>query len=291
MAEWKTRPSRLLVPAFPQSRLPMSSLPAGWPSPKPRRRIFTHPGVKPAEPAAGSWSIRDLHVHVKGRANATAEILIGVAILKRVGAIWNYFVDITGAVWQDWEGSSELSHRAHRVPCNPIITNCSIPDLAPTISLRNALIDPLARTDFLPIHANYADSRFEKFGGAESLATAVRVVAREQARDRTVDYDLFRHAVLAVAQAGYNAAYEQVGREVQNAMNSETVPEFFSRTDEHNPVAPKNNLESVQDAAYELLRFSKSTMPDLVNRAGFQAEVDRQTRLASGKDVHSVPLR
>ena len=183
--------------------------------------------MRPAEPAGGSWSIRDLHTHVEGRANATAEILIGVAVLKKVGAIWNYFVDTTGAVWQDWEGSNQLSHRAHRLPCNPIITNESIPDPVLTISLRDALIDPLARTDFLPIYANYADSRFEKSGGADSFATAVRVVAREQTRDRAIDYDLFRHAVLGVAQAGYSAAYENVGREVQNAMNDETVPEFF----------------------------------------------------------------
>src|ERR1700761_3381552 len=113
MAEWNTRPSGLLVPAVPQSRAPMSSVPAGWPSPKPKNRTFTRPGVRPANPAGGTWSIRDLHLHVQGRANATAEILIGVAVLKKVGAIWNYFVDATGAVWQDWEGSSNLSHRAH----------------------------------------------------------------------------------------------------------------------------------------------------------------------------------
>ena len=77
---------------------------------------------------------------------------------------------------------------------------------------------------------------------------------------------------------------------MQDAINSETVTEFFSRRDEYNPVAPKDRLESVQDAAYELLRFSKSTMPDVVIRAGFQAEVDRQMRLASGKDTYSVPL-
>ena len=95
-----------------------------------------------------------------------------------MGAIWNYFVDTTGAVWQDWEGSTSYligtpsAVLPHHQP--------KIPNLAPAISLRDALIDPLARTDFLPIYANYADSRFEKFGGAESFATAVRVVAREQ---------------------------------------------------------------------------------------------------------------
>ncbi|HEX7360312.1 MAG TPA: hypothetical protein VF283_07455 [Bryobacteraceae bacterium] len=184
-----------------------------------------------------------------------------------------------------------MSHRAHRVPCNPTITNRSIPDLAPTISLRNALIDPLARTDFLPLYANYADSRFEALGGADSFANAVRIIAREQPQDKPIDYDLFRHAVLGVAQAGYNAAYEQVGLQLRDAMNSETTSKFFSRRDEHKPIAPKNQLESVQDAAYDLLRFSKLTISDLVNRAAFQTEVGRQMRLASGKDAYSVPLR
>jgi hypothetical protein len=228
---------------------------------------------------------------VKGRAEATAQILIGAAVLKQVGAIWNYVVHMTGAVWQDWEGSSDLSNRAHRVPCNPIIANRSIPDLAPTISFRNALIDPLARTDFLPIHANYADSRFEKLGGANSFTSAVRLVVREQARDKAVNYDLFRHAVLDVALAGYNAACQQVRREVQNAINNENVSEFASRRDRFNPIAPKHNIEAVQDAAYDLLRFSTTTTPDLLNREVFQAEADRQKRLASGRDTYSVPLK
>ena len=68
-------------------------------------------------------------------------------------------------------------------------------------------------------------------------------------------------------------------------------PSSSARIDEYSPVAPKDNLESVQDAAYELLRFSKTAVPDLLNRVGFQAEVDRQMRLASGKDIYSVPLR
>lgn len=286
MSDWKTRPSGLIVPAFPDPRPPMSSLPVGWPSPKPDNRVFTRPGSRPADPAGGSWSIRDLHIHAQGRADATAELLIGVAVLKCTGSIWNYYVDSTGAVWQDWEGSSGLSHRAHRMPCNPIITNSSIPDFAPTVSLRNALIDPLARTDFLPLYANHADSRFEKLGGAASLASAVRVVVREQPRDKPVDYDLFRHAALAVAQAGYKAAYEQVNHEVLEAMNDETAAELFERTANYRPKAPKDNLESVQDAADDLLRFTASAVPNLVQRTAFQSHVDRLTRLASGNDSY-----
>jgi hypothetical protein len=292
MAEWKTRPSGLLVPLVPQSAPPMSSLPVGWPSPKPKGgRIFTHPGARPVEPPGGSWSPADLHIHVKGRADATAQILIGVAVLKQVGAIWNYVVDTTGAVWQDWEGSSDLSNRAHRLPCNPTIANRSIPDLAPTISLRNALIHPLAQTDFLPIHANYADSRFEKLGGANSFAAAVRLVAREQTRGKAADYDLFRQAVLGVAISGYNTAYQQVGHELQNTINNEDARTFASRRDRFNPIAPKHNIEAAQDAAYDLLRFSTTTTPDLLNREAFQSQANRQKRLASGRDIYSVPLK
>jgi hypothetical protein len=291
MAEWKRRTSGLLVPAVEQARPPMSSLPAGWSSPKPANRIYTRTGVRPVDPAAGSWGPADLHIHVKGRAEATAQILIGVAVLKQAGAIWNYVVHMTGAVWQDWEGSGDLSNRAHRVPCNPIIANRSIPDLAPTISLRNALIDPLARTDFLPIHANYADSRFEKLGGANSFTSAVRLVVREQARDKAIDYELFRHALLDIALAGYNAAYQQVRREVQNAINNENVSAFVARRDGLNPIAPKNNIEAVQDAVHDLLRFSTTTTPDLLNRDVFRMETERQKRLASGRDTYSVRLR
>ena len=99
MSGWTPRPSGILIPSFSQ-RTPMSSLPAGWVSPKPDRRIYTHrPAPKPSDPPAGSWSLKDLHVHTEGRVNSTAQLLLGVAVLKQRGGIWNYVVSGTGAVW------------------------------------------------------------------------------------------------------------------------------------------------------------------------------------------------
>jgi hypothetical protein len=67
----------------------------------------------------------------------------------------------------------------------------------------------------------------------------VRLVVREQGRAKAVDYELFRHALLDIALAGYNAAYQQVRREVQNAINNEDVSAFVARRDGLNPIAPK----------------------------------------------------
>jgi len=279
MSDWKQRPSGLLVPAFPQ-RTPMSSLPAGWDPPKPERRIYTRQGPRPVDPVPGSWSTRDLHEHVRGRAEATARILLGTAVLKHRLSIWNYVVSWTGAVWQDWEGSSAESQRAHRAPCNPTIGNSNIPDLARGPGLRNALIEPLAKTDFLPMIANYADSRFESLGGAKTLADAVGFVAREQRRDKTVDYDLFHHA-LSVALGGYGRAYEAVFTEIRERLNREGPVQLQTRIDNHNPNAPTHNFEDALEAAYDLKRFTTSATSDLLHSIPFKAEVERLNDLAS----------
>jgi hypothetical protein len=219
-------------------------------------------------------------VHVKGRAEATALILIAAAILKQRGYIWNYVVASTGAVWQDWEGTSVESERAHRIPCNPIICNTNIPDLARSRSLRDALIDPLAQTDFLPKHANYADSRFEALGAADSLVAAVRFVIREQDREKPVSYDMFRHALLGMAIDGYKRAYEAVGSEILNFYTRETSKKFIKRVDEFNPRGKKDNIEAAQEAATDLARFTGTTTPSLLHAIPFEAEVRRITELA-----------
>lgn len=282
MAVWNENPSGLLVPAFP-SRIPMSSLPAGWQPPKPERRIYTHPGTRPSDPPAGSWSLRDLSDHIRGRANETARILIGVAVLRQRGCIWNYVVSNTGAVWQDWEGTSLESVRAHRAPCNPIIGNSNIPELAGTPAFRSALIEPLARTDFLPMVANHADSRFEKLGGATAFTNAVRFVAREQERGKPPNYDLFRHALVGVALPGYHSAWQAVTREVVDFINRETVSEIYGRTTDRNPRAPKHDIESVLEATYEFTRASGLIESSFIQQIPFHEECERFNDLESSK--------
>jgi len=259
----------------------MSSLPAGWLPPKPKNRIFVRKGPRPADPPPGSWSPQDLHIHVEGRAESTARILLGVAFLKQSACIWNYVVGCTGAVWQDWEGTSEDSVRAHRAPCNPIIGNSNIPDLAGTPALRDALIEPLAKTDFLPMVTNYADSRFESLGGAKSLADAVSVVVREQPRDKPVIYDLFKHALEGVALSGYRTACDMVFNEIRDRLNREGPIELQSRIDRHNPNAPTHNLEDALEAAYDLRHYTATASSGLLHAVKFKSEVDRLNSLAT----------
>jgi len=260
----------------------MSSLPAGWVPPKPDRRIYTHrPAPKPSDPPAGSWSLKDLHIHTEGRANSTAQLLVGVAVLKLRGGIWSYVVSGTGAVWQDWEGNGDESHRAHRTPCNPTITNKNVPSIADSPRLRDTLIDALAATDYLPKLANYADSRFEALGAVDSFLTAIRFVAREQDRQKPVNYDVFRHALLGIALSGYSAAYDAVCLEFQEALNSETPQGLRTRIDEFRPRAPKDNLEGALEAAADLKNYTAGCTPDLIHPAAFQREVERLNDLAS----------
>jgi hypothetical protein len=261
----------------------MSSLPTGWNPPKAKGRIYTHRGPRPIDPPPGSWGPQDLHVHVRGRADATAQLLLDVAVLKQRGSIWNYVVGYTGAVWQDWEGSSWESERAHRAPCNPTIGNRNIPDLAEIDAFRDALIAPLDRTDFLPKAANYCDGRFESLGGAKSLTDAVLVVAREQERNKPLNYDLFRHALVEIALPGYKTACAAVCADLLNQVNREDAIELRDRIDRFNPRAPKDNIEAAQDAAQDLLRFTMSSTSNLLHPVAFKTEVERLNDLATGK--------
>jgi hypothetical protein len=286
--EWNKTISGLLVPGF-SSPAPMSSLPAGWPSSKPERRIFVKRGDRPIDPPPGSWSQRDLHVHVKGRADCTGLVLLGVAVLKQKGLIWNHVVSYTGAVWQDWEGSTPYSNRAHRVPCNPTITNRNIPDIAPTRGFQDALIEPLAKTDFLPKIANHCDSRFEALGAAAAFAAAIRLVTREQERDRPINFDLFHHALQGIALAGYKAAYEAVLLEASNYINEESGPELLERNENHSERRPKTNIETVQETAHDLLHYTSQSSTYL-NPMAFKNEIARLDRLASGSDIITKPF-
>lgn len=283
MSSWTQRPSGLVVPAFSQAE-PMSSLPAGWVQPKPERRIYTHrPPPMPADPPPGSWSLKDLHYHVKGRADSTAQLLIGVAILKSRGCISNYVVSRTGAVWQDWKGNGDESNRAHRIPCNPTITNKNVPDIAEGLSLRDALIDALAATDYLPRLANHADSRFEVLGAADSLVSAIRFVIREQQVKVPVDYDVFRHGLIGVALSGYKAAYEKVCDEFVDRLNAESPEKLFTRIAGFRANAPTHNLEGALEAASDLRSYTAGDSSSFIHPVAFKKEAERLNDLASNR--------
>jgi hypothetical protein len=242
------------------------------------QRIYTGRAVAP-NGIPGSHSLADLATHVRGRADATAQVLIGVAYLKDAGSLWNDLVSHTGAVWQDLRGTPE-SPRAHRFPCNPTIGNRNIPDIPHSPALRDALIEPLAVTDFLPFHANHVDSTFERLGGADAAVAAVSFVVKQQPRGRGVDYDVFYHALVEIALRSYRAACRTAEQYFLDAVNSESVAEFLARTNDFNPKAPTDNIELVQDVASDLTRFTESIRPKALARPGFAAEVQRLALLA-----------
>ena len=263
----------------------MTTLPAGWPSSKPDGRTITQPGASTAGELPGSWSPIYAYEHVQGRIDSTAQILLGVAVLKSKGHIWNYVVGHTGAVWQDRKGTTALSNRAHCVPCNPTITNQNIPDIAPTHGLRNALIAPLAKTDFLNKIVNHCDSRFEALGAADSFANAVRLTAREQERGKPVSYDLFFHALQGLAVAGYRAAYQRVYTEAMDALNGETSIGLQQRTEAYSVRRPKTNLEAIVETAEDLNIATAAVSTRFASQGGFDGEVTRLGALADGTDL------
>jgi hypothetical protein len=215
--------------------------------------------------------MHELHVHIRGRADATIQVLTGAAVLKRhnrlpvAGA-----VTVTGARWQDWRGTRE-SPRAHRFPCNPQIGGVSLPDLVANARLRMLLLEPLAVTDPLPFHVNYADRLFEELGGIEAARAAVEYVASNQkVNAAAVDRALVEHAWRTIAFPGYVGAYQNVQRELDGRVNQESAIGLHDRIAQFRPNAPTDNIEAVQDVAGDALRSTiLVSSPPLLSPEGF----------------------
>lgn len=246
-------------------------------APKPRKpgRIFV--GKGPAPNFAGEWNLDRFCTHIRGRADATTEVLIGTAVLKRLGMIQGQeAVAGTGAVWQDWKGTNEY-RRAHRFPCNPTIGNRNIPDIPGSRKLKDALIEPLAVTDFLTFEVNYADCLFEDFGGVASAVEAVRYVAKEQGRGEPVSQAVIEHGVLNVALPGYQRAYELAAAELLSRVNQEDMLKMHARSAKHmdKPLSPTLNLEAIQDLVYDLSRFTMIVQPRRLMPVAVRQMADR----------------
>ena len=128
MGSFKKLPSGLFIPDGPGRNL-KDGPGVGWGIPDPPgRRTFVGPGKAP-NPDTRGWNEAEVHAHVQGRAEATAAVLLGVALLKKLNMIWSHqHVSYTKAVWQDWKGNEE-NERAHRIPCNPTIAHHNIPEI------------------------------------------------------------------------------------------------------------------------------------------------------------------
>jgi hypothetical protein len=177
--------------------------------------------------------IRDIQIHARGRAEATAEVAAGVTFLKSQGLIPETAeVTYSGAAYQDASATGE-HQRAHRFPCNPKINIWNIPELPPRRAdrLRELLKRPLAATDFVPRTINYADGVFERSGACETVVEMVVFIIQEQKKGKPVDLNLVRHAVLHIALPGYLNACELGRQKILQDLQHDTPGLDFTRPD------------------------------------------------------------
>jgi len=148
--------------------------------------------------------------HAQGRADATAEVMVGLAYLKASGLVSSHaVVDHSGAVYQAVTSTRDYPY-AHRMPCNPILNIWSLPDLVHEHAspLRRMLIQPLAEGDIVPLVVNYADGHFERKGAPETVDRAVQFIIHEQDAGKPVNTKLIRHVIDFIVSPGYADAYQ-----------------------------------------------------------------------------------
>ncbi|HWC00533.1 MAG TPA: hypothetical protein VG672_27695, partial [Bryobacteraceae bacterium] len=203
-------------------------------------------------------------------------------VLKKLGRLHgNEAVAPTGAVYQDWRGTREFP-RAHRFPCNPKVAGRNLPEFAPTSKMEDALIEPLAITDFLTFEVNYADCRFEDLGGIAAGVEAVQYVLSHQPPNQAVNLEVIQHAVLNIALEGYQRAYVLAAEELVQRINQENVHQMLARSAKSKvrPVSPTLNLESIQDVVYDMRRFTNIVQPRRLLPEGIRQYAHRLESLA-----------
>jgi hypothetical protein len=244
-------------------------------------RVFV--GKGPAPNSKGEWNLDRFCTHIRGRGDATIEILIGVAVLRKLGILKkNEAVSEVGAYYQDWKGTAEFP-RAHRFPCNPLVGGRNIPDIPHSEKLKKALIEPLAITDFLTFEVNYADCRFEDLGGKKAAVDAVTFVLNQQPEAHDVSIDLVQHGVLNIALEGYKQAYRRASADVHARINQEGMVEMLSRNQRSidKPRSPTAILESIQQVLYDMERFTDIVQPRRLLPDGIRHLASRLESLAA----------
>lgn len=200
----------------------------GLPGKGPSRKILGGRAAIPPGVQYGGINLAALATHVRGRADATAEVMVNVAYLKAAGLTNSYaIVGHTRAVYQAVTAERENPY-AHRMPCNPTLNIWSLPELVRhrAIALQQALIRPLAVGDILPRVVNYADNHFENSGACETVDRAVQFVIHEQDMGRRVNTNLIRHVIDGIILPGYAQSYERALDTVSKLADSDRYDYF-----------------------------------------------------------------
>ena len=228
-------------------------------------------GQGPAPQREDGWNSDELHLHVRGRADATARVLIAATELRSRNLLpFTGPVAATGARWQDWRGTREQP-RAHRFPFNPQVAGRDLPDFAPDTGLAVGLQQTLAETDYLPFHVNYADRLFEEYGGIEAARLAVEQVLSLQTPGQPADYTLVAAVWRQTAFPGYLRAWYTVEHSLQHRINRENAIGLLERIAGFRRNAPSDSIEIVQDVVYDACRSTLLTsLPSVLSPPGFE---------------------
>jgi len=220
--EYKEGPGGLLIPRFPTIYNKKTG-----PDFKPANRKITGERGNRSTPVEPQ-DLRYLGAHVRGRCDAAAHVLVGLAFLKSRGMVRDSeIVTSTGAVYQDAKGTDNYP-RAHRFPCNPMFGYQNLPDLASwsSFALRNELKVPLAITDPLPGIVNYADRLFEA-RAAEHVERAVRWILIEQPKNKDVHQNLIRHVLERDLLPGFLQSYIEARQAIQHRTDDQ-LPDMLA---------------------------------------------------------------
>jgi hypothetical protein len=174
----------------------------------PRRRITSGTVAPPGVTDLGPWEMHNLEKHILGRREESVRVLLGVAVLRKLGHIdRDGQVKCGAAQFQRGKGN-EAYVAAHRFPGTPTFDNWPLPHYARESRLERALERPLEKTDYLPRLMNYADRLFESQGGCAAVAKTIGFILHEQKPETDINLNLIRHSALSELFPAWRKALE-----------------------------------------------------------------------------------
>jgi hypothetical protein len=174
----------------------------------PRRRITAGTVAAPGITDLGPWELHNLEKHVLGRREEAVRVLLGIAVLRKLGQLdRDELVKCGAAKFQRGKGN-EAYVAAHRFPGTPTFGNWPLPHFAREARLERALERPLEKTDYLPRLMNYADRLFESQGGCAAVEETIGFVLHEQKPEADINLNLIRHSAVSELFPAWRQALE-----------------------------------------------------------------------------------
>jgi hypothetical protein len=275
MASWKLNEFGLLVPDGQYTYGPpvglnllRKVLGSKFLLDKPRRKMTPGATNPPANLQFDSLDFHNIEPHVRGRGEASVRVLVAVAFLRSKGLIGrDAAVNYAGAQYQCGTGNESFD-AAHQFPCTPTINSFPLPSFAPHGRLRDALVRPLAITDYLPKLFNYADRLFESSGGCDAVIEPIRLILHDQKQGQPVHDKLVQHATWLNLLPNYLQAYQmahqlasadQQGIDLLDSAAIDRLNEAaLSTLQELDTSKPTQNMAMVADVLWYSIRVTES---------------------------------